>query len=183
MAAGEIGRAMASRAIPLIFGGGRNGLMGVLADALLGHGGTAIGVMPRSLMDREIAHLGLTQLHLVDSMHERKLLMAELSDGFVGLPGGAGTLDEFIEQWTWAQLGIHCKPCALLNVNGYFDPLLAMIERMADEGFLRRAYAEMLVVEEDPGTLLDRLDAYRPPERKWRFLDAASEAALAGSGR
>jgi len=176
-------QAMARRDVALIFGGGRNGLMGAVADTVLAHGGTAIGVMPRSLMDREIAHHGLSELHLVESMHERKLLMAELSDGFVGLPGGAGTLDEFVEQWTWAQLGIHRKPCALLNVRGFFDPLLAMVDRMVDEGFLRPAYAEMLVVEEKPDALLDRLETYRPPEQKWRFLDAVSEAALAGSGR
>ena len=158
---------MAHNGIALVFGGGRVGLMGIIADAILSAGGEAIGVMPRSLVDQEIAHAGLTSLHVVDSMHDRKLKMAELSDAFLALPGGAGTLEELFEQWTWAQLGIHQKPCSLLNVAGYFDPLTTMIERMVSEGFLRSEYAGMLIVEPSIEPLLGRLHSYNPPPLKW----------------
>jgi uncharacterized protein (TIGR00730 family) len=166
-AACDMASELVRRKIALVFGGARVGLMGVIADAVLARGGEAIGVIPKMLIDREIAHESLTELHVVESMHERKLKMADLSDGFIALPGGAGTVEEIVEQWTWAQLGIHHKPCALLNVNGFFDPLLVMIERMAAEGFLKRDYADMLLIEKRPETLLDRLEAYRPPVRKW----------------
>ena len=153
-AAAAFGRRLAEGEIELVFGGGHIGLMGVVADAVLAAGGTAIGVIPKALVDRELAHGGLTELHTVGSMHERKALMAELSDGFVALPGGAGTLDEMFEQWTWAQLGIHTKPCGFLNVAGYFDPLRTMVEKMVAEGFLRNEDAAITCFDEDADRLL-----------------------------
>jgi uncharacterized protein (TIGR00730 family) len=167
-AAVAMGRALVARNIELVFGGGRVGLMGALADAVLEAGGKAIGVIPRALMEREIGHRGLTELHMVETMHERKTKMAELADGFIALPGGAGTLEEIFEQWTWAQLGIHLKPCAFLNVNGYYDPLLAMIEKMVREGFLRPDYAGVLRFESDPAAILDSFLTYSPPATKWQ---------------
>jgi uncharacterized protein (TIGR00730 family) len=152
--AAAFGERMGRSGIALVFGGGHIGLMGVLADAVLAVGGTAIGVIPKALVDRELAHQDLTELHVVASMHERKALMAELSDGFVALPGGAGTLDEMFEQWTWAQLGIHAKPCGFLNVAGYFDPLRAMVESMVAEGFLSRKDASIVCFEDDAEALL-----------------------------
>lgn len=153
-AAAAFGEQLARAEIELVFGGGHIGLMGILADAVLAAGGSAIGVIPQALVDRELAHGGLTALHIVGSMHERKALMAELSDGFVALPGGAGTLDETFEQWTWAQLGIHAKPCAFLNVAGYFDPLRTMVERMVSEGFLSPEDAAITCFEADAEALL-----------------------------
>jgi uncharacterized protein (TIGR00730 family) len=153
--AAAFGQRLARAGIELVFGGGHIGLMGIVADAVLAEGGTAIGVIPQALVDRELAHGGLSALHIVGSMHERKALMAELSDGFIALPGGAGTLDEAFEQWTWAQLGIHAKPCGFLNVTGYFDPLRLMVERMVSEGFLSAEDAGLLRFEEDGGRLLD----------------------------
>ena len=153
-AAAAFGERMGRGGIALVFGGGHIGLMGVLADAVLAAGGTAIGVIPKALVDRELAHQDLTELHVVGSMHERKALMAELSDGFVALPGGAGTLDEMFEQWTWAQLGIHAKPCGFLNVAGYFDPLRAMVDRMVLEGFLNGRDAAIVRFEEDSEALI-----------------------------
>lgn len=153
-AASAFGTRLAEAQIELVFGGGHIGLMGILADAVLAAGGAAIGVIPQALVDRELAHGGLTQLHIVASMHERKALMAELSDGFVALPGGAGTLDEMFEQWTWAQLGIHAKPCGFLNIAGYFDPLQMMVEKMVAEGFLRGEDAAITRFDADAGALL-----------------------------
>jgi uncharacterized protein (TIGR00730 family) len=153
-AAATFGKKLVEAEIALVFGGGHIGLMGILADAVLAAGGVAIGVIPQALVDRELAHGGLSELHIVGSMHERKALMAELSDGFVALPGGAGTLDEMFEQWTWAQLGIHAKPCGFFNVAGYFDPLRTMVERMVAEGFLRPEDAAITRFDEDAGTLL-----------------------------
>jgi uncharacterized protein (TIGR00730 family) len=166
-AAAAAGRAMAQRGIDLIYGGGNVGLMGIVADAVLAAGGQAIGVIPQSLVERELAHRGLTSLEVTGSMHERKLRMAELADGFIALPGGIGTLEEIFEQWTWAQLGIHAKPCGFLNVAGYFDPLLAMIARMTGEGFLSDAHAGMVLVDEAIERLIDRFAGYRPPQSKW----------------
>jgi uncharacterized protein (TIGR00730 family) len=167
-AAREMGRSLAGHGIDVVYGGGRVGLMGELADGALGAGGAVIGVMPRSLVEREIQHTSLTELHVVQSMHERKTKMAELADGFIALPGGAGTLEEIFEQWTWAQLGIHHKPCGFLNVNGYFDPLRKMIDRMAGDGFLRPEYASMLVFDTDAATIIDAFRDYAPPVAKWQ---------------
>jgi uncharacterized protein (TIGR00730 family) len=162
-AARELGRTLAERGTTLVYGGGHVGLMGVVADAALGAGGEVIGVMPRSLVDREIGHTNLTKLHVVRSMHERKALMSELSEGFIALPGGNGTLEEFFEVLTWAQLGEHAKPCGLLNVAGYYDPLLAVFDQMVDRAFLKREHREIVLVEEDPSSLLERFEGYEPP--------------------
>jgi uncharacterized protein (TIGR00730 family) len=162
-AAQDIGYLLAQRGIGLVFGGGKVGLMGAVADACLKHGGKVTGVMPRVLVEKEIAHRGLTELHVVESMHERKALMADLADGFVALPGGYGTWDEFFEVLTWSQLGLHRKACAVLNVNGYYDPFLAMAERAFDEGFLRDVHRDLLLAEADPARLLDRLSSYTVP--------------------
>lgn len=172
-AAEGLGRELAARNIDLVYGGARLGLMGAVADAVLAAGGNVTGVIPGALAEKEVAHSGLSDLRVVSSMHERKALMAELADGFVALPGGWGTLDEFFEILTWAQLGIHRKPCGLLNVAGYFDGLLAFLEHSHVEGFVRREYQSMITVAESPGALLERLAAYRPPlVEKW--IDLAS---------
>ena len=166
--AGEVGRTIAARGIRLVYGGSRLGLMGVLADAALAAGGVVVGVIPGALVEREVAHAGLTALHQVTSMHERKAMMADLSDGFVALPGGAGTLEEFFEIWTWAQLGHHRKPVGLLNSGGFFDALLAFLDHVEGERFMRREHRDMLLVDTDPGRLLDSCDGYEPPVvEKW----------------
>jgi uncharacterized protein (TIGR00730 family) len=167
-AAAQLGRDLASSKIALVFGGGRVGLMGILADSVLSAGGQAIGVMPRALVEKEIAHTSLTELHVVESMHQRKALMADLADAFLLLPGGFGSWEEFFEVVTWLQLGIHSKPCAVLNVAGYYDMLLSLTSHALKEGFLRSAHKEMLIVEEDPVRLLGRLEvAPIPSETKW----------------
>jgi uncharacterized protein (TIGR00730 family) len=167
-AARTLGITLAERGITLVYGGGHVGLMGVVADAALGAGGGVIGVMPKALVEREIGHTGLTELHIVGSMHERKAMMSELSEGFVALPGGNGTLEEFFEVLTWAQLGEHDKPCGLLNVAGYYDPLLAVFDRMVDRDFLRGEHRELVLVERDPSALLERFEVYEPPKTvKW----------------
>ncbi len=167
----NIGRQMAGRGLTVVYGGGRTGLMGALADAALQAGGEVIGVMPHALMEREAAHNGLTALHIVDSMHERKAMLADLSDAFVALPGGLGTLEELFETWTWAQLGVHCKPVALLNVLDYWQPLVQLMTNVEKEGFLRGTPHEWLVVESEPTALLDRLHSFTPPQvRRWLRL-------------
>jgi uncharacterized protein (TIGR00730 family) len=167
-AAVDLGRVLAARGIGLVYGGAQVGLMGVVADAVLANGGQVIGVIPQAIAAKEIAHTGLTDLRVVSSMHERKALMAQLSDGFVALPGGWGTLDEMFEILTWAQLGIHQKPCGLLNVHRYFDRLLAFLEHSMDEGFVRREYQSMLAVSASPGALLDALNVQKPARvEKW----------------
>jgi len=164
----RFGEALAARGIALVFGGGCVGLMGVLADAAIGAGGRAIGVIPRALVEREIAHRGLTTLHVVETMHERKQRMADLADAFVMLPGGFGTWDEFCEVVTWAQLGIHRKPLGVLNVGGYYDPMLAMADRAVAEGFVSAVQRDRLVVDDDEDRLLERLAlAPVPVEVKW----------------
>jgi uncharacterized protein (TIGR00730 family) len=163
----QVGKALAQAGLDLVYGGGKVGLMGAVADAALEHGGRVIGVMPRGLVEREISHTGLSELHVVDDMHERKSKMSMLADGFIAMPGGAGTLEEISEQWTWAQLGIHEKPCAFLNVNGYYNPLQAMAEKMAAEGFMHRRYAEMLTFSDDVQDILTAFHQYAPPQRKW----------------
>ena len=162
-AARELGTLLAARGHTLVFGGAQVGMMGVLADAVLAHRGQAIGVIPGHLTAREIAHPGLTELRVVDSMHERKMVMSELSDGVVALPGGFGTLDELFEALTWAQLGLHRKPCGLLNVAGYFDALLAFLDQTVEREFVAPAYRGMLLAETDAAVLLDRMHAYTPP--------------------
>jgi len=164
----DLATLLAERGIGLVYGGGKVGLMGVLADTALAAGGEVIGVMPRALIDREIGHAGLTDLRVVDSMHERKALMAELSDAFVAAPGGIGTLEELIEVYTWSQLGLHEKPCGVLNVRGYYDGLAAFLDHAVDEGFLRTEHRAVLSVADEPAALLERLAAYTPPAvEKW----------------
>ena len=167
-AARDLASLLVAADIELVYGGGARGLMGILADAVLAGGGRVSGVIPRALHDREVAHEGLTELHVVDSMHERKSLMAVLSDGFVALPGGFGTLEEVIEVLTWGQLRFHEKPCGLLNVRGYFDSLVAYFDHAQRQGFLRPQHRAILMVANTPAELLDRFEHYRPPVvEKW----------------
>lgn len=162
-AAKATGAAVARRGWKLVYGGGHVGLMGALADAALAAGGEVIGIMPRALLTREIAHPDLTRLHLVTSMHRRKALMASMSDGFLTLPGGYGTLEEFFETLTWAQLGLHTKPCALLDVAEFWDPLLAMVDRQIAGGFVPEEHRRLILTGADPEALLDRMAEYIPP--------------------
>jgi hypothetical protein len=171
-AAVALGRVLAARGHGLVYGGGRVGLMGALADAVLQAGGEAIGVIPRALQDREIGHTGLTDLRIVGSMHERKALMAELSDGFVALPGGLGTLEELFEVWTWGQLGLHVRPCGLLDARGFFRPLVALVDHLVAEEFVRPENRAMLLVAGEPEPLLDGMAAWRAPAVE-RWVTAA----------
>ena len=168
LAARELGREMVARGMGLVYGGGRVGLMGVIADEVLAQGGRVLGVTPRALVEKEVVHAGLTELRVVDTMHERKALMADHAGGFIAMPGGFGTLDEFFEIITWAQLGLHRKPCGLLNVAGYYDPLLRFVGHAVAEGFVRREHAAFIAVAASPAELLDRMAAHRPPlVEKW----------------
>jgi len=160
-AAGELGRLFASREIEIVYGGASVGLMGALADSALAAGGAVIGVIPRRLLEREIAHAGLTKLHVVETMHERKALMSELSDAVIALPGGTGTLDELFELFTWKQLGLHRKPMGLLDVAGYWRRLMAFLEHAVDERFLAAEHLKNLLVSDDPGALLDLLASHQ----------------------
>ena len=162
-AARSMGRALARRGIGLVTGGGRVGLMGVVADAALDAGGQVTGIIPEALMKKELAHAGLTELVVTSSMHERKARMAELSDGFIALPGGLGTYEELFEIWTWAQLGWHAKPCGVLNASGFYDKLVAFLDGATEAEFLKPQHRAMLIVETDPDRLLDRFDAYEAP--------------------
>ncbi len=163
-AAAELGRILAAMEMGLVYGGGGIGLMGIIAESVLDAGGRVTGIIPRALAEKEIALTRLDDLRIVSSMHERKALMAELSDGFIALPGGIGTIEEFVEVLTWAQLGIHHKPCGLLNISGYYDQLLAFFDHMADHGFISRESLEMVLVDDDPERLLMRMNLFRSPE-------------------
>ena len=167
-AAKVIGESLARRGITLVYGGGKVGLMGVLADACLARGGKVVGVIPKALAEKEIAHAGLTELHILGSMHERKALMADRAQAFLALPGGFGTWDEFCEVFTWTQLGILRKACALLNVEGYYDSFLSLADRACADGFILPEHRAMLLSGEDPEALLDRICEYQPPVlEKW----------------
>lgn len=167
-AARELGLILARERISLVFGGGSVGLMGVVADAVLEGGGEAIGVIPHGLSAREVGHKGLTQMHVVDTMHERKQMMAELADGFIALPGGLGTFEEVFEVWTWSQLGMHAKPIGFLDVNGFYAPLMTFLDRAVDAGFIRPKFRSIAMVETDPERLLARFREWEPPEtEKW----------------
>jgi uncharacterized protein (TIGR00730 family) len=166
----RLAETLAGRGIGLVYGGAHIGLMGVLADAMRGFGGEVIGVIPGSLVEWEIAHTGLSDLRVVESMHERKALMAELSDGFIALPGGMGTLEEFCEVLTWVQLGLHNKPCGVLNVEDFFAPLLRFFDHMVEQRFLRAEYRTALVAETQADALLDRFAEYQPA-RVPRWID------------
>ena len=170
-AARSLAATLAERDLTLIYGGGSIGVMGVLADAMLAGGGRVIGVLPEHLSRREVAHAGVTEMHIVGSMHERKALMARRADAFIALPGGLGTLEELFEVLTWSQLGLHSKPCALLNVDDYYDPLIAFLDGAVARGFVQPRHREMLLIDSHPARLLDRIGAYvAPAVEKW--LDA-----------
>jgi uncharacterized protein (TIGR00730 family) len=162
-AARHLGEVLAARGLTLVYGGASTGLMGAVADAALAGGGKVVGVLPEFMVAREVAHPGLTELHLVSSMHERKAAMAARADAFVALPGGFGTLDELFEVLTWSQLGLHHKPCALLDVDGYYAPLVTFLDRAAAEGLLRPEHRAMLFVERDPERLAVRLASFSLP--------------------
>jgi uncharacterized protein (TIGR00730 family) len=173
-AAEELGRALAGRHVKVVFGGGHVGLMGALADAVLAAHGHVVGVIPEALVAREIAHTGLSDLRIVSSMHERKAMMADLADAFVALPGGWGTLEEFFEVLTWAQLGLHQKPCMLLNIAGYFDGLLSFLEHSIDQQFVRRENGALVLVATSVNGMLEQLDRYHPPPPADKWIDRAS---------
>ncbi len=158
-----LARALVQKNIGLVYGGASVGVMGVLADTVLAEGGQVIGVIPQGLVDKEVAHTGLSDLRVVTSMHERKTLMAELSDGFIALPGGLGTLEELFEVLTWAQLGLHHKPCGLLNIRQYYRPLIDFLDHAVAERFLHEVYRAMLLVDEEPERLLARFESYHAP--------------------
>jgi hypothetical protein len=167
-AAETIGRLLCQRGIELVYGGGNVGLMGAMADACLDGGGRVIGIIPQALFDKEVAHLGLSELRVVNSMHERKALMAELSDAFIALPGGYGTFEEFCEVLTWTQLGLQRKPCGILNVEGYYDPLLTLFDRAVAEQFLKPVHRGLVLAGSDPESLIVRLLEHEPPAAdKW----------------
>lgn len=160
----ELGRTLAAMEIELVYGGAAVGLMGTVARTVLSGGGRVTGIIPRALAEKEVAFVGLDELHIVETMHERKAMMAERSDGFIALPGGLGTLEEFVEALTWAQLGIHNKPCGLLNVEGYYDRLLAYMDHMVEQGFMRSENREMILVDDEPSSLLMRMNLYCSPK-------------------
>lgn len=167
-AAAQLGRTLAKQGIGVVYGGSSVGLMGAMADAALAEGGEVIGVIPQALVEKEMAHSGLADLRVVESMHQRKALMAELSDGFIALPGGIGTLEELFEVWTWAQLGYHQKPCSLLNIAGFYDGLSAFLDHVAAEAFMKQIHRGMLIMEQDIDKLLAAIQAYRAPQvTKW----------------
>jgi uncharacterized protein (TIGR00730 family) len=163
----ELGEYFCRHGIDLVFGGGHVGLMGIIADTVLAGGGKAYGVIPEHLRNRELAHQRLTELFVVKDMHERKAKMAELADGFVAIPGGIGTLEEIFESWTWAQLGLHRKPCALYNANGFYNPLLDMIRTMEAAGFLKQEAVDTLILAETPEQLVEGFRTYVAPAEKW----------------
>jgi len=162
-AAAALGTELATRGITIIYGGGRTGLMGALYDAALAAGGEVIGIMPRRLVDKEIAHKGVTDFRITDSMHERKKLMADMADAFIALPGGFGTMDELFEVLTWAQIGLHDHPIGMLNVAEYFTPFVTFAKHVADEGFIANEHESLYVVESEPDTLVTKLQSFRPP--------------------
>jgi uncharacterized protein (TIGR00730 family) len=172
-AARRLGRTLARRGLGLVYGGGSVGLMGAVADAVLAEGAEVVGVIPRALQLRELAHGGLTTLHVVGSMHERKAKMAELAHAFIALPGGMGTLEEFAEILTWAQLGLHARPCGLLDVAGYYRPLVAFFDQAAAHGFVKPEHRRLVLVDEDPEALLDAFVAWQPPAVE-RWIDGRS---------
>ena len=171
-AARSLGELLAREGIALVYGGGSVGLMGELADSVLRAGGRVIGVIPHALWAREVGHRGLTDLHIVDTMHERKAMMADLADAFIAMPGGLGTLEEIFEIWTWAQLGLHAKPLGFLDTNGFWSPLMHFLDRAVRERFLKDAHRSIAMIDSDAGVLLQRFEAWRPPKvEKWITKD------------
>jgi len=163
----RLGQALAANDLELVYGGGKVGLMGTIADAVMEAGGRVTGIIPDALESREIGHPGLTTLEVVSDMHARKKRMSDLADGFIAMPGGPGTLEEIFEVWTWGQLGYHHKPCAFFNINNYYDGLLAFTETMVSSGFMRAEFREMLTVTDQPEIILDAFRHYQPPQDKW----------------
>lgn len=167
-AAEKLGEFLAKKGVGLVYGGGRVGLMGKIADTVMASGGEVVGVIPAALDEKEIAHRGITELRVVDSMHERKAMMADLADGFIAMPGGFGTFEEFCEIVTWAQLGIHKKPCALLNVNGFYDQMITMFDHSTQQGFIRDEHRALVLVDTKIDTLFEKMTSYIPPAiPKW----------------
>jgi uncharacterized protein (TIGR00730 family) len=167
-AAKAFGRALVKADLALVYGGGKVGLMGVIANEVMAAGGRAIGVIPELLVNKEVGHDGLTELHVVPDMHQRKKMMADLSDAFVAMPGGAGTLEELFEVFTWAQLGYHQKPVAVLNIDGFYDPLVSLLRHTVDEGFMQQKYFDILQIDANPEALIGKLQRYQPPVAdKW----------------
>ncbi|MBA4536176.1 TIGR00730 family Rossman fold protein [Bacillus aquiflavi] len=162
----QLGKQLAERNITLVYGGASVGMMGTVADTVLKEGGNVIGVIPKLLEEREIAHQHLTELHTVNTMHERKAKMADLADGFIALPGGPGTLEEFFEIFTWAQIGLHKKPLGLLNINNYYHPLIHMLDHMVEQQFLQEKYRSLAILDSNPKTLIDKFSIYEPPAVK-----------------
>lgn len=163
----ELGKYFAQNGIDIVYGGGKVGLMGTIADSLIQNGGKVYGVIPEYLKDKELAHETVTKLEVVPGMHERKALMAEKADAFVALPGGAGTLEEIFEVWTWAQLGFHTKPCAFFNINGFYDKLFEMLENMCEKEFMKEEYFKKLIKTDNKEELLKAMQNYTPPKKKW----------------
>ncbi|MGB5918322.1 TIGR00730 family Rossman fold protein [Arcobacter sp.] len=163
----RLGKYFAQNNIEVVYGGGNVGLMGTIADSVMENGGKVYGVIPEKLKEKELAHRGITELKVVSNMHERKAAMAELADAFVVLPGGAGTLEEIFEVWTWAQLGFHNKPCAFFNINGFYDKLFEMIDNMCEAEFLKQEYSDMLIKTDNQEELLKAIKEYLPPKQKW----------------
>ena len=166
-AAKSLGNYLASKKIDLVYGGGKVGLMGTIADAVLHAGGNVTGIIPIGLKEKEIEHTELTQLHVVPDMHARKAMMADLADAFIAMPGGSGTLEEFFEVWTWAQLGYHSKPCALYNVEGYFDKLIDFMDHMVANSLLKSHHRNMIQIETKPSSLVEAIRSYKAPQQKW----------------
>ena len=166
-AAQKVGRIIAQQGITLVYGGGRSGLMAVVADSALEAGGKVIGVIPQGLVDSELAHPNLTELHIVETMHQRKQKMSDLSDAFVAMPGGSGTLEEIFEQWTWAQLGTHLKPCAFLNVDGFYNDLFKFIQVTTDKGFTQPRFTDALIESRSIEDIIEQFKKYQAPEPKW----------------
>ncbi|MBD0384480.1 LOG family protein [Paenibacillus sedimenti] len=162
----QLGKELVKRRITLVYGGASVGIMGALADTVLNEGGKVIGVIPRHLAEREISHPHVTELYTVETMHERKAKMAELADGFIALPGGSGTLEEFFEVLTWAQIGLHQKPCGLLNIQEYYSPLLSLLDHMVEQQFMQEKYRALAIVDSDPKKLIDKFNLYEPPTIK-----------------
>lgn len=174
VAAEHLAQRLAARGLGLVYGGAQVGTMGVIADAVTAAGGEVIGVLPESMQTKEIAHTGITELHVVASMHERKMMMMDLADGFIVLPGGSGTLEELFETYTWLQLGLHRKPIGLLDVADYWSKLIMFLDHMVEEGFVRREQADLLLVDDDADRLLDRFQAWTPPPLpRWLTRDEA----------
>lgn len=168
----QLAAILVDKQLSLVYGGGNVGLMGIIADEVLLLGGEVTGVIPQALMDKEVGHTQLSQLHIVRNMHERKALMAELSDGFIAMPGGIGTLEELFEMFTWLLLGFHNKPLGLLNIDGFFDSLISFLQQTVEKKFLQNKHLEMLIIESDPDRLLQRLNDFKPPQgNKWLNKD------------